>query len=203
MAHCLVNDTAKTFEICPETWGQMLDSLDRTLVADGRVVTAVRFDGVDQPSFRAGALASADLAGIARIDIDADRAAALLTAAVDAAADSLPGLVTGVRMAAAALRDGGPAAQTDLVALIAAVQALVALAGAAATAAQVSLGGTSVQDAPVVAACHGLETALHGLVAHQAAERWNDLADALDATLAPAIARWTDVLDTIRERAQA
>ena len=207
MAHCLVNDTPQMFDFSPETWGQMLSTLDRALVADRRVVTAVRFDGVDQPSFRTGAAAVADLSRIARVDIDAEDATALLIGAVDAAIGSLPGLVTGVRITAAAVRDGAGDAQTQLVALVAAVQSLVALTAAAATAAQVSAGDAGEADAdadaPIVAGCHELETALHGLVAHQAGEHWVALADALDATLAPAIARWNDVLEPIRERAQA
>ncbi len=140
MAHCLVNDTPETFEFSPETWGQLLDSLDRTLVADRRVVTAVRFDGVDQPTFRSPELAAADLGRIGQVEVEAEDAAALLGAAVAAADDSLPGLVNGVRTTAASLRAGAPEAQTGLVALVAAVQSLVALTAAAATAANVSLG---------------------------------------------------------------
>jgi len=202
MAHCLVNDTPEPFECRPETWGQMLDTLDRTLVADRRVVTAVRFDGVDQPSFRSDGMASADLSRIARVDIDADDATALLMGAVDAASDSLPRLVTGVRVAAAALRSGASDAQAQLVALVGAVQALVALTIAAATAAHVSMGEAAGADPHLVAACHQLEAALQVLVAHQADERWSALADALDDSLSPAIATWDDVLDRIRERAQ-
>jgi hypothetical protein len=203
MAHCLVNDTLERFDFLPETWGQVLATLDARLVADRCVVTAVRFDGVDQPSFRSGDLAAADLAQIARVDIDAEDAGALLAAAVDAAGESLPTLVTGVGMTAAALRAGASDAQTQLVALVTAVQSLVTLTAAAATAANLSMGAAHGADAPVVAACGGLETALRGLVAHQATGHWTALADALDADLAPAIASWHDVLEPIRERAQA
>ncbi len=203
MAHCLVNDTPETFDFSPETWGQMLDALDRTLVAGRRVVTAVRFDGVDQPTFRAPELAAAGLAGIAQVEIDAEDAAALLSAAVEAAGDSLPGLVTGVRTTAAALRAGAADAQTGLVTLVGAVQSLVALTAAAATAANISMGADGGAAPAVVSACAGLETALRGLVTHQASEDWPALAAALDTTLAPAIARWHDVLDPIRERALA
>jgi hypothetical protein len=203
MAHCVVNDTPRSFDFSPETWGQLLETLDRTLVVDRRVVTAVRFDGVDQPSFRRGDLAAADLSRIARVDVDADDAAALLAAAVDAAVESLAGLVNGVRVTAVALRTGATDAHTQLVALVAAIQSLVALTAAAATAANLSLGdGTGADDA-VLAACGGLETALRALVAHQTDHQWTALADALDTDLAPAIARWHDVLQPIRERAQA
>ncbi len=203
MVQCLVNETPETFEFTPETWGQLLDALDRALVADRRVVTAVRFDGVDQPTFRSPELSAATLAGITRVAIDAEDAAALLSAAIEAAGDSLPGLVTGVRTTAASLRNAAPDAQGALVALVGAVQSLVALTAAAATAANVSMGANADAAPATVAACAELETALRQLVGHQAAERWSALADALDADLAPAIARWHDVLDPIRERATA
>ncbi|MEP7118685.1 MAG: hypothetical protein ABI880_13935 [Acidobacteriota bacterium] len=181
----------------------MLEALDRTLVGERRVVTAVRFDGVDQPTFRSAALAAADLAQVARVEIDAEDATALLLAAVDAAEDSLPELVTAVRVTATAVRDGASDTPAQLVALVGAVQSLVALTAAAATAAHLSLGETPGTDLAIVAACRELEEALGGLVTHQTAERWAALADALDTTLAPAIARWNDVLELIRERAQA
>ena len=203
MAHCLVNDTLEPFDFSPETWGQVLATLDRTLGAERRVVTAVRFDGVDQPSFRSGDLAAADLSTVARVDIDVEDAAALLMTAVAAAGESLPSLVTGVGMTATALRTGASDAQSQLVSLVTAVQSLVTLTAAAATAANCSMGEAHDADAPVVAACGSLETALRGLVAHQATGHWTALADALDADLAPAIAHWHDVLEPIRERAQA
>ena len=203
MAHYLVNDTLEPGDFSPETWGQVLATLDRTLAAERRVVTAVRFDGVDQPSFRSDDLAAADLSRVARVDIDVEHAAALLVAAVDAAGESLPSLVTGVGMTAAALRTGASDGQSQLVTLVTAVQSLVTLTAAAATAANLSMGEARGADAAVVAACGGLETALTGLVAHQADGRWTALADALDADLAPAIAGWHDVLEPIREKAQA
>jgi hypothetical protein len=86
MAHCLVNDTPAELDFRQETWGDLLDGLDRQLAAGGRVVTAVRFDGVDLPSFRESAAAGTLLDGIARIDAEAEDAAALVRAAVDSAA---------------------------------------------------------------------------------------------------------------------
>lgn len=202
MALCLVNDRPTIEEFRPETWGELLDAVERTLVPGRQVVTAVRFDGVDQPTYRSPELAATAVSTVARIDIDAEDAAALLTAAVDAAADSLPGLIDGVRQTAAALRSGTADAPAQLVTLVGAVQSLVALTAAAATAANVSMGDAAAAP-PVVAACAELETALQRLVGHQAGARWPALAAALDRDLAPAIARWHDVLDPIRERALA
>jgi hypothetical protein len=68
MVDCLVNDIPERFDFLPETWGALLAGLDRRISAGRRVVTAVRFDGVDQPSFRHPDLAGVALERIARID---------------------------------------------------------------------------------------------------------------------------------------
>ncbi len=203
MAECLVNDTPQILDFPPENWGQLLAGLDAALERDRRVVTAVRFDGVDQPSFRSGAAKRTALNGIARVDVDAEDTSALLGAAVDAAIESLPSVLMGVRMTAAALRAGAHDAHTQLVALVAAVQSLVALTAAAATAADVSLGEVPGSDAAVVSTCGTLEAALRQLVSHQSSEHWEALAESLDADLAPAIAGWQHVLAPLRERAHA
>lgn len=202
MAQCLVNDRPTIDDFRPETWGQLLDAVERSLVQERRVVTAVRFDGVDQPTYRSPELAATPVAAVARIDIDAEDARALLTAAVDAAAESLPGLVEGIRHTATALRAGAADGQLQLVALIGAVQSLVALTAAAAAAANAS-SDESAAAPPVVVTCGELESALQRLAGQQAGAHWPALADTLDADLAPAIARWHDVLDPIRERALA
>lgn len=198
MAQCLVNERPTVLDFRPETWGELLRGLDRTLGAERRVVTAVRFDGVDQPSFREPAVALAALSGIARIDVDAEDATALVAAALDAAADSVPALVRGTADTAAALRADAAAGSADLAALFTALHSLVALTHAAAYAARVSLGGRDV-DAGVHAACRGIEAALERVVQHQISGDATRVADALESDLAPAVASWNDVLAPIRE----
>lgn len=203
MARCLVNEQLELTEIRPKTWEGLLEALDTRLAAERRVVTAVRFDGVDQPSFREPALGATSLDTVARVDIDAEDAVDLLRAAVDAAADSLPELVTGVRLTAAAVRAGAPDASTQLGALVVALQSLMQLTAAALTAAQMSLGADASSDAALTDGCGRIAAALERLAALQAAERWPALADALDTHLAPAVAGWNDVLTPIRLRAAA
>jgi len=203
MAECWVNDIPETFDFRQETWGALLDGVDRRLGAEGRVVTAVRFDGVDQPSFRHPELAPLALAGLARIDIDAEGAVALFHAAVDAASASLPSLVDGVAATAQALRAGAPSASGDLLALVTALQSLIALTIATGTAAEVSFGANPAADAAVRAACRRLEQALASIVTSQDSGDPRAIAAALETRLAPAVAGWSDVLNPIRMRAAA
>lgn len=203
MAQCLVNDILETLDFRPQTWGELLGSLDRRLTGQRRVVTAVRFDGVDQPSFRHEGMADAALDDIARIDVEADDAVALLRAAVDAARDSLPDLVAGVGQTAAALRADAADAQGQLGTLIAALQSLMNLTVAAGTAADISFGADPEADRAVGAACERIEAALATLVTRQTAGDRLEVADTLDQHLAPAVAGWTDILTPIRMRTAA
>lgn len=201
MVDCLVNDIPESLDFRPETWGALLAGLDRRISAGRRVVTAVRFDGVDQPSFRHPELAGLALERMARIDVEAEDAGALLRAAVDAASDSLPDLVAGVGQTAAALRGDAPDAQTQLGTLVVALQSLMTLTVAAGTAADISYGADAGADAVVRGACARIEAALATLVARQTDGDPRAVADALDTYLAPAVAGWSDVLTPLRMRA--
>lgn len=201
MVDCLINDIPETLDFRPETWGALLAGLDRRIGAGRRVVTAVRFDGVDQPSFRHPDLAGLTLDRITRIDVEAEDAGALLRAAVDAASDSLPDLVAGVGQTAAALRGDAPDAQGQLGTLVVALQSLMTLTVAAGTAADISYGADPGAEAIVLGACARIETALVTLVARQSDGDTRAVADALDQHLAPAVAGWSDVLTPIRMRA--
>jgi len=203
MADCLVNDIPETLDFRPETWGELLDGLDRRLAADRRVVTAVRFDGVDQPSFRQATTVARPLAPIARIDVDAEDAAALLRAAVDAVGDSVPELVTGVAQTAAALRGGAPEAYALLGTLVTALRSLIALTVAAGTAADIAFGADQGSEAAVGRACARIEAALATIIARQTDSDAPAVADALDHHLAPAVAGWADILTPIRTRTAA
>lgn len=197
MTECLVNDAPLAADSRPETWGELLDTLDRTLGPGRCVVTAVRFDGVDEPSFRAPARRGRDLASVARVEVDAVEATHLLDDALTAAADSLPALAAGARAAGAAYRSGAVEAHGQLAALVAAIQSLIALTTAAATAARAA-GGASAPGGDITTACGAVEQTLAALVDRHTRADWPALAEALDCDLAGAILDWQSVLDAIR-----
>ncbi|MGD9905843.1 MAG: hypothetical protein AB7U83_20410 [Vicinamibacterales bacterium] len=201
MTECLVNDTPIPEEFRPETWGELLAQLDGALGRDRQVVTAVRFDGVDAPSFRDPAQAGRPLAPVTRIDIQASSAAGLLAEALQTARTSLPALADGARLTATAYRQGAADAHQQLTALVAAIHSLVTLTGAAATAARATHGPAASADDPVAAHCRGIEAALGTLIDRHAAGDWGGLADTLDGALAGAVLDWHTVLGAIEEAA--
>lgn len=201
MTECLVNDAPLVGDFRPETWGELLAQLDRALGLERRVVTAVRFDGVDEPSFRGPALSGRQLAPVARIDIEAVEATRLVDEALQAAGASLPSLAAGARAAATAFRTGAAEAPQQLIALVGAVQSLVALTTAAATAARAARTPAADEPAAVGLHCRGVESALSALIERHQLGDWAGLAEVLDGPLAASMLEWRAVLQAIEEAA--
>src|SRR5262245_46658580 len=100
MPDCLINNEPSTPLPGRETWGDWLADLDTALAHDRRIVTAARFDGVDEPSFRTAPVAAWPLGGFGRIEVETADTLALLAETLDMARDSLPVLATNARQAA-------------------------------------------------------------------------------------------------------
>ena len=201
MPECLVNNVPAAPDSGLQTWGELLAALDTQLARERRIVTAARFDGVDQPSFRGAPLAERVLSTVARIEIDAPKSAVLLDETLTMARESLPVLASSARQAAATFRSGNvDAARRHVTTLVEAVRTLMALTDASAAAARVDFdsahAGTS---ADVPALFDRMTRAVEGLIASEIKEDWTSLADGLDRDFADAITGWCGVLDVIAE----
>src|SRR5207342_2028354 len=75
-----------------QTWGQLLASLERGDGAERTVVAAVRFAGVDQPTFREPEALELNLHHAAPIDIEVSTAGALVAAGRETALAGLDAL---------------------------------------------------------------------------------------------------------------
>ncbi len=137
MPECLVSDVPAQPDPSLQTWGERLAGLDVVL---GQVVTAARFDGVDQPSFREADIAACALATVARIELDAADSRALLRNTLQMAVESLPVLAESACRTAQEFRTANVlTAHRQLPAVIDAVQTLMRLTKASAIAAGVNL----------------------------------------------------------------
>jgi len=201
MPECLVNNVPALADSGLQTWGELLTALDGQLARERRIVTATRFDGVDQPSFRDAPLASRPLSSIGRIEIDAPESAALLGETLTMARESLPVLASSARQAAATFRSGNvDAARRHLVSLVEAVRTLMALTDASATAARVDLASAQAGTSTHVAQLFdGMTRAVEALITSEIKEDWTAVANGLEHDFAEAITRWCGVLDVIAE----
>lgn len=204
MFECVVNGEPKSVDSGLKTWGNLLDELDIDASADRLAVTEVRFDGVDQPSFRRSDLLAMPLDAVSTVEIEMVDRTQLLRATLGQAGHSLPVLAaTACRAAGAFRRHDLVSGNEQLTSLVEAVRTLTILTVATATA-----SGTELEDLPCgvgsgADVLGGVGVVLDTMSQRQSGRDWPAVADALENDLAPAILQWGVVFDAMHERCVA
>src|SRR5919106_229110 len=78
MPEIYLNDVPQQFENPFKTWGDLLNTLDVRASDAGVILSAARFDGVDEPSFRDPAAIARPLGDVRRVDVETAMPAAFL-----------------------------------------------------------------------------------------------------------------------------
>lgn len=89
MPSVFVDDVPVAVTQTMHTWADLLTTLDQQLDLRGRVVTDVRFDGVDEPTYREGPALTRPLSRLGRIDLVTATPMELLKACMKDAAGSV------------------------------------------------------------------------------------------------------------------
>jgi hypothetical protein len=200
----LVNRQQKPLNSGLKTWGDLLEELDLDCETDRRTVTEVRFDGVDQPSYRSLELARVPLSSISCLEVEMVDRTRLLRNTLGAAGNSLPVLAASACRAAASFRGNDlPGAHSQLTTLVEAVRTLTILTVASATAA-----GTELEYLPCGAntgsdVLGSVGVVLDSLAQWQQGRDWVAVADGLEYDLAPALLQWGVVFDAMQDRCAA
>lgn len=199
MPHVVVNAGEQTVEDLPETWGKLLAGLDRDAAARGEVVTAVRFDGVDEPTFRQPVHATLPLSGFERIEIDTTTPDDLIDEAL------AEGEVALAALAGAASRTGAAFRSVDLVGanqnlmdLGEGVRSLVGILATSAQALGIDLQQMTTNGRAVAVQIDELSAQLESIIDAQKAHDWLTVADILEYDLEPAIRGWRPVFEMLR-----
>jgi hypothetical protein len=204
MAECLVNREPIFVNSGLKTWGELLGCIDRVCDTTHQAVTVVRFDGVDQPSFRAEELGERELAPIHRVEIETADRGWLLRGTLASAYDSLPELAAAAARAAESFRLGQlHCGREQLSALVAALRTLTELTLASAMAAGADLERTLCGRATGAEILGGVSGVIDDLTRAQQNGDWVAVADALEFDLPPAILGWGSVFNTMQERCAA
>jgi hypothetical protein len=209
MTECLLDSAAEPVDSLLETWGELLQTLDVELGSTRRVVTAVRFEGVDQPSYRADDVCGRALAGLARVEVESAGADDLLLDTIATARDSVAVLAAGAIQVADTFRGMKVSeAHTCFGELAEGVRQMTLLTATLSTAAVVDLR-TLWCGPPAAFSSHVPETAsqiidgvgvgLQRLLVWQTAHDWVGAADCLEFDLAPALDRWSTVFDAVEQ----
>ena len=172
----------------PITVDALLSAVEPVLGQSGRIVTALRINGVDEPAFREQDVLERSLVGVDEIDLDTTPVGLMALQALDDALRYLPVLAGEARQVASGLRGAQVAeprmAIGELADNLALMAALVHTADLWAR--QVGLAGGDWLGEDV-AAVERVAGSIEGAVS---AEDWVTAADALEYDLSSALGAW-------------
>ena len=190
MARLLINDEPQIVENTQETLGELLARADRFSADRGLLVTAVRLDGVDEPSFRRPELAAQKLDAIALVEIDAATPASLVAESLHEALSGLAGLRTHALDVARRFRGSRLAfGNTGLAELTKGLGTLVTLVETVSGAMGIAINQVTLDGRPALRLIEDLGRPLVELTEAQTQQDWVTVADILEFDLEPAISR--------------
>lgn len=179
-----------------QTWGDLLEFLDRDLSPRGEVVTEARLNGVDQPTFREPTVTQVAMADIELVEIESARPAALAARSLGEAVVALETLQAAAGQIAVDFRGHDiKAANEGLVQLADGLRMLAALVGAVSLGLRMEIPGSS--DEPSVnSTIAELGSHVEALITAQRNEDWVAVADTLQYDVEPALQNWRPILDS-------
>jgi hypothetical protein len=194
VANVTINGEMRPGRSGRKNWGELLDSLEQADDIQRRMVTAVRFDGVDVPTFRDQAVLTRDLSSISAIDVEMSSLHELLHDSARAAYESVAPLQRALTRIAKLVRVDDPSVRgSDLSEFMAALRTLTALTAMLATA---SGGRRHTEfEALIAELCGSIGRAIE----RQGQGDWQGLADVLDGELATALDRWSVILVAVQD----
>lgn len=189
MGHVFIDREPRAFAEGPKTWGELLETIERSLSGADRLVTAVRFGGVDQPTFRATEAASRPLRDLLiPIEMEtASRAGLLAEAAAAGAACVRRMCAVAAPMARDVRQAGAAAAGGRFIDLIDSVRHALWLS---ALLWQAGGPGTAARGVCPMATAVPVRAGLEALMEAHARRDWPAVADVLEHHLSPALHAW-------------
>jgi hypothetical protein len=198
MLQIFVNNEPQTFPNTPKTWGDLLTSLDAHAERAGVILSGARFDGVEEPSFRAPAAVARPLVGVNRVDVETSVPKAFLRECLLEAIQPLKATADSAKRLGEIYRghdlkpghEGLKALATDLSAVAVLADMLDGPLG-------VDTSLLSIDGMTVSQHLEHLGITVDALVTAQEAEDWLTVADVLEYDLEPAIRKWAALLTMI------
>jgi hypothetical protein len=189
-----VNDVEREIEAVPVTWGDLLDRLDAEAARDGVVLSAARFDGVEEPSFREPALAARLLSGLTRIDVEMAVPGDLLHDCLAAAIQTLDDAACrAVDLSAEYRQLDVSAGHAGLVELCTALREMATLVGVLDGRLGVDISHAGRDGVTAERHLETLDAVLQSVVAAQESSDWLTVADILEYDLEPLIRQWAEL----------
>ena len=198
MPEIYLNAVRQQFENPFKTWGDLLNTLDVRASDAGVILSAARFDGVDEPSFRDPAAIARPLGNVGRVDVETAMPTAFLRDCLLEAIQPLHETAQTAKRLSEIYRGHDVRPGHDgLKALAADLGATAVLADMLAGPLAIDLTAISVEGVTASQHLQQLGTTIDALVSAQEAHDWITVADLLEYELEPSIRRWAALLTMI------
>jgi hypothetical protein len=180
------------------TWADLLAVIDVTLTPKGRIVTDVRFDGIDEAAFRDPLVLGRPLGDLATVEVMTGTPAMLIERILGEAAASIEELCRGAaEVGELARAHDGQLAARGLIELAEGLSSLVGIVGAAALALQVDLEDVRCDDRPASVLLGELTRLVDQVITAQAGGDWITVADVLQYDLEPTLRGWQPLFTSL------
>jgi hypothetical protein len=198
MPEIYLNDVPQQFESPFKTWGDLLNTLDDRASDAGVILSAARFDGVDEPSFRDPAAVRKPLGNVRRVDVETAMPGAFLRDCLLEAIQPLHETAQTAKRLSEIYRGHDVTPGHDgLRGLAGDLGATAVLADMLAGPLAIDLTAISVEGVTAAQHLQQLGTTIDALVTAQEAQDWITVADLLEYELEPSIRRWAALLTMI------
>ena len=186
------------------TWGHWLEALDADSPHTGRIVTAVRFDGVDIPSFRAADVISRSLSDFDAVEVDTATPRTLVFHTLTESALMAASLADSAVVVANLYRQTNmEQADAMMPELVQGIRTLVTLTDACASALGVSPETMTCNDVPFERWTNDFIGQLATLLDAQAGHDWPTVADSLEYEVEPTLRGWVSLIEHLAVVADA
>lgn len=199
MYRIVVNGAEVPAESPCETWGELLDWLDRRSAHQGQLVTDVRLDGVEWPAFRDPEIAGQPIQQAVVVEVGTSEPRQLLASTLDqahAAATALGEAAAGIGTALRGFSVSG--ANRDLAEFATTLGTLVTIATAVSAAMGVNLNEVGVDGRTGRHLVDDLAGYAQAVIAAQDQQDWITVADVVEYDIAPALAQWPALFQALR-----
>jgi hypothetical protein len=199
MPTLIVDGQRALIESTPKTLGELLAQADARCAPHGRIVTAVRIDGVDEPAFRELDVLHRPLKSMRRIEIESGTHADLARRCLGEAGIALEALADGSLSVATRLREGQVLeGNAGLATISQGIGTVLAITGAASLGLGMDVAAIETTEGTLASVARETARHLETLITAQLAADWPAVADRLEQDLSPALSRWGRMCRTLR-----
>jgi hypothetical protein len=178
----------------PETLGDLLAALDERCAAAGRIVTAVRLDGADEPAFREPQVVARAVSTLRVVEVESGTPAALALQCLSEAGTALHALADAARDVAGRVRAGEiKSGNADLVSIAQGMATVLTITGAASLGLGIDFGALATPQGTLSSLAERAARALDAIIAAQLTADWSAVARRLENDLAPVLHTWGEV----------